>query len=415
MTPVRAPVNPEVLRWAREEAGLGLGAASKKLRVRQERLADWEEGTLKPTVGQLRKLADVYWRTPAFFFRRDLPEPDLPTVPDYRAPSKQKPMSFELRRQLRECAQRREWLMELEDPSEPWQLLTAPTRDPQQAATYIRYRLRVPIYDQMRSIYYPVEPIDDIEMLHLWIDWIERHGILVFQSSRFSIEEARGVSLAYTWLPFILLNGKDTPAGKISTLLHELFHLMKGDGGLCDYSADIDEERLCDDAPQHSQNDLRRPGRDLVVGERRGHEERLCDRFAAALLMPSEHVEAEQVEKIAATSNAYDTIHWLVKTFKVSELVATIRLCELGFATQADVNEARLRMEAATKGRHRRGGGPTYAATRLRDIGNRYASAVVDAYKLNRISLTEVSEFLGVKLRHLPDIEARIRREQELI
>jgi len=402
MTLVRAPVNQEVLRWAREEAGLGLGDASKKLGVRQERLTAWEEGTLKPTVGQLRKLADVYWRTPAFFFLRELPEPDLLTVPDYRAPNKQKRMSFELRRQLRECAQRREWLMELEGPGEPSQLLTVPTRDPQQAATYIRQLLGVSIHDQKGSR-------NNYEMLHLWIDSIENQDILVFQSSRFPIEEARGVSLSYQRLPFILLNGKDAPAGKIFTLLHELFHLMKGDGGLCDYSADIDEKPLCDNAPQHSRNDLRRRGRELVVGERRGHEERLCDRFAAALLMPSEHVEAEQVEKIAATSNVYDTIHWLVKTFKVSELVATIRLCELGFATQADVNEARLRMEAATRGRHRRGGGPPYAATRLRDVGNRYASAVVDAYELNRISLTEVSEFLGTKLRHLPDIEARIR------
>lgn len=365
MTLVRAPVNPEVLRWAREEAGLDLDDASKKLRVHQERLSGWEEGTLKPTVGQLRKLADVYWRTPAFFFRRDLPEPDLPTVPDYRAPSKQKPMSFELRRQLRECAQRREWLMELEDPSEPRQLLTVPTQNPQKAATYIRQLLGVSIHDQKGSQ-------DSHEMLNLWIDSIEHQDILVFQSSRFPIEEARGVSLSYQRLPFILLNGKDAPAGRIFTLFHELFHLAKGDGGLCDDSA--------------------------------GSEERLCDRFAAELLMPPERVVTRVSEL-----GIHDAIQWMVQKLKVSKLAATIRLHELGFVTQADVNEARREMEAAMRNKPQSKGGPPYAIIRLRDIGNRYATAVLDAYEMSRISLTEVSDFLGVKLIHIPAIEARIR------
>ena len=59
---VEALANPGVLLWARRMAGLNLAEAAHKASMKPERLADWEEGELRPTVTQLRKLADIYKR-----------------------------------------------------------------------------------------------------------------------------------------------------------------------------------------------------------------------------------------------------------------------------------------------------------------------------------------------------------------
>jgi DNA-binding transcriptional regulator YiaG len=52
-----ALVSPELLVWARETLGLSVDDAAKKAAVRAERLASWEDGTDRPTIAQLRKLA----------------------------------------------------------------------------------------------------------------------------------------------------------------------------------------------------------------------------------------------------------------------------------------------------------------------------------------------------------------------
>lgn len=71
-----ALVTPELLVWARKKAGLTISQVIKKIPEATEwkilYLIGWEEGTLKPTIAQAQKLAEIY-KVPfdAFF----LPEP----------------------------------------------------------------------------------------------------------------------------------------------------------------------------------------------------------------------------------------------------------------------------------------------------------------------------------------------------
>ncbi|MBI4519450.1 MAG: helix-turn-helix transcriptional regulator, partial [Gemmatimonadetes bacterium] len=76
-------VKPALLRWARETSGLAPGEAAKKIGVKPERLAEWEEGALRPTVAQLRKAASVYKRPLAVFFLGDPPVQPVP-LHDFR-------------------------------------------------------------------------------------------------------------------------------------------------------------------------------------------------------------------------------------------------------------------------------------------------------------------------------------------
>ena len=76
-------VKPALLRWARETSGLATDEAANKIGVKPERLAEWEEGTLRPTVAQLRKAANVYKRPLAVFFLGDPPVQSAP-LHDFR-------------------------------------------------------------------------------------------------------------------------------------------------------------------------------------------------------------------------------------------------------------------------------------------------------------------------------------------
>ena len=46
----RIPVEPRILRWAREFAGLPEEEAARRIGVSAEKLSDWEEGVSSPTI-----------------------------------------------------------------------------------------------------------------------------------------------------------------------------------------------------------------------------------------------------------------------------------------------------------------------------------------------------------------------------
>ena len=73
---------PQVLRWARERAGLTDEALAGKLRVAPAQVQRWEQtGTLK--LSQAEKLATVTHTPLGFLFLAEPPDDRLP-IPDYR-------------------------------------------------------------------------------------------------------------------------------------------------------------------------------------------------------------------------------------------------------------------------------------------------------------------------------------------
>src|SRR3989304_1630129 len=71
-TRVEALVNPDILIWARNSAGLDVETAANKIPVKEDRLTSWEAGSARPTAKQLRKHARAYKRPLSDFF---LPNP----------------------------------------------------------------------------------------------------------------------------------------------------------------------------------------------------------------------------------------------------------------------------------------------------------------------------------------------------
>ena len=363
------PVNPAVVRWAREQSGLDRHEAARRLSgVDSDQLATWEEGGGKPTMAQLRSLAKLYDRTPAFFFRNDTPESDLPTLPDFRSPPGRahNPLSFELRRQLRACLERRNTMLELVGHPRRWNPPAIVRDKPVAVANHMRNLLDISIDAQL-------EADNNYAMLRKWIHALEDQHMLVFQSSQFPIEETRGLSVYSSTFPLILLNSKDAPAGRIFTLFHELGHLIKRSGALCT----LRKERS---------------------------EERWSNEFAAALLMPIEYLR----NHIGASADVKG-VKTLARRLKVSQHAMAIHLQRHGLLDQSAVHQIEKATAQNVQAQITMSGRPPFHILKLRDMGRRYASTVLDAYHRDSITLADASYLLGAKIKHLPRMENTLR------
>ena len=76
---IRAPVNPDLLRWARKCAGV----TQEELAVKFKKLPAWESGEIQPTLNQLEAFADAGHVPFGYLFLSEPPEQRLP-IADFR-------------------------------------------------------------------------------------------------------------------------------------------------------------------------------------------------------------------------------------------------------------------------------------------------------------------------------------------
>ena len=370
----RVAANPRVLRFARNEAGFALAEAARRADISADRLAKFEsdDGDLEPTLGQLRKLAELYDRTLAFFLLPAPPPSDLPDVPDFRSLGDDG-ISPTVRREMRKAERRRSILLEYE-PIDRWELMDIGLDEAGTAgaAARVRERLGVDVQEQA------AQPNQDVA-LRMWMSALEDVGTAIFQMSRVSSDECRGFSVYHDVAPIVVLNGGEPAGARIFTLMHELCHLLLRDGGVCTVWNDQQTERR-------------------------------CNRFAAELLMPG-----PAVREVAFGEEADHDVQRVARRFQVSRDAAAIRLRELGLITQDDVDAVRVetidRLAIARAKQKASEGGPAHYRTLLRNLGDRYVTSVLDAHRDGRIDFADVTSFLEAKTgtvdRMAKEIESR--------
>lgn len=376
-----ALINPEVLRWARESAGLSVDDAAKKATVKPEKLAAWEAGDDRPSIPQLRKLARVFRRPIALFYlskppRTFKPMHDYRRLPGVVAGHE----TYALRMEMRYARERREIALELlrdlaiEPPT--FTFATSVNHDPEKAAKELRAFLGIELDDQFswRTPY---------DSLNHWRAALESHGVLVFQTTRVDLDEMRGFSIADRPLPVVVGNGGDSPNARVFSMLHELTHVALRSGGICDM-----EER----AP-------RPPEEDRV--------EVFCNHVAGAVLVPRDALLAErQVRNVSATGWLNDSLRQLAGRYGVSREVVLRRLLILERTTEAFYRRKRAEFREEWK-RHRdeqEGFAPPDVLA-LGRVGRLFAQLVLESYHQERITSSNVADYLDVKLRHLASIE----------
>lgn len=385
---IPATPTPTVLAWARDTAGLTLAVAAKRAHVSEERLASWERGDANPTVSQLRLLAAAYKRPLALFY---LPEPpraftamhDYRRLPDADTQGK----SPELLLEIRKAWNRRDVALELceglDEPIPTLPDLALPQNDPERAGELLRGALGVTVEDQARWS-------NENDAFKNWRAAVERLGILVFQALDVPIEEARGFSMALFPLPVIAVNIKDTPRGRCFTLLHELAHVFLRQSSICDFHEAAQ-------TPADAQT------------------EAFCNHVAAAVLLPRDAFLADPLVRPHMGPWQDETLIALVRRFAGASQEAIIRrLVILGRATPEFYEHKRAELLDIYRQRRanqaQSGGFAPHHQLALTSAGRPYTALVMEGYHRDRITASDVADYLDVRLKHLPEIESDLRR-----
>jgi len=291
-----------------------------------------------------------------------------------------------MRRARRRRAVALELLADLDRAIPEFPLRAVLDDDVEELATRERAWLQVPLETQARWT-------AEYDPLNGWLAVLETRGILVFQTGDVPLEEMRGFSLNERILPVIVLNAKDAPRGRVFTLMHEFAHLMLSRGGVCD--------------PLRVRRQARTPDERVEV---------YCNRVAGAILVPREALLAHS--SVAASRGPREwpdgTLQQLAEQFAVSREVILRRLLILGRTTDDFYERKRDEYVAhyrrlVEQAREREGFAPLYRVL-VRDNGREYTRLVLEAFDRERITPADLSDYLGVRLKHLEDIAGAVER-----
>lgn len=389
---VKALIKPGLLVWARTSAGFDVPEAARRLGVDEQRLLAWENGDDAPSIPQLRKLAVLYKRPLAVFYLQQAPK-DFQVLRDLR---RLPGMGFRhfpanLQIEIRRASQKRELalelLEELDDQAHSFTLIASRDEDSEEIGRRIRAALGVTEQEQARW-----RDADGRAAFNAWRTRIEQIGVLVFQAAQVATEEASGFALAEERLPVIVVNRKDPPTRRSFSLLHELAHLMLRISGVSDLDTDAS-----------------RPPEDQAI-------EVFCNRIAAATLMPQSWLlEDERVVKHGPRSANWSDaeISDMARMFGVSREAVVRRLLTFGRTTEA-FYQAKRNLYAAEHQANRQRDREKAAEDRisrnmpretLSNLGRPLVQMILGNYYQDRLTLSEVAGYLGIKTKHIAKLE----------
>ena len=384
---VKALITPEVLKWAREKRiKLEIDYAAKKLKIDMEHLEAWENGTEQPTFAQLKKIAKLYRTHISIFY---LPEPpiDFQTLTDYRVLPEQiaidEEQVYRLNANIVEAYERREMLIELyellEQPTPEITLNVEGGTDQKRAAEKITEFLAFNRAQLQQAN-------DPYAALKFWKQTVEAKGVLVCQTSvnthlSVELETVRGFCIAQKPFPVIVVNPKDSPYGRIFTLIHELVHIALGESVI--QNTDFEEENT--------------PNLDPI--------EVFCNQVAADVLVPeNELLETVNLEMLE------EDLPRISKFFHVSPEVIMRRLLTLRKISRRNYYMYRNRQLAMYRNAPARTGGAVpYHNRLLNTSGEYFARTAFTAYYEQKITRAELaSVFSNCETKHLSEIESDI-------
>jgi len=379
-----ALVNPKLLIWARESINMDIDEASEKIKVQPERLRAWEAGELRPTIAQARIMASIYRRPLAAFYLPERPTELGFSVPqDFRRLPDDQPreLSPELVVELRRIEYLRGIAVELADetPEKPKEFIGRTRLSESHDEVAKRVVSLLGLRMATRKNWHT-----DYDALNAWKDVIEQQGVLVMHLNHVEVGEVRGIAIAEPVFPLIAVNGKDSPYGRVFTLLHEFIHLMIGATGMSNMRIS------------------RRPH----TAEQK--VECFCNYAAGEILVPRQELLGHpSVRDAGGTENwSDDVIAHLGREFGVSREVIVRRLLILGKTTEAFYRRKRQEYAHEQAARGKSTGGPIPMSRRIvRAIGRPFARLVLNAYYREAISSSELAELLGAGLKHLPAVE----------
>lgn len=372
-----ALVNPSLLTWSRERAGLSTEQVAKKLPVKPNRVQEWEAGETKPTFLQAQKWASLAHIPFGFLFLQQPPVEQLP-LPDLRTVggiAPQRP-SLELLDTVRDSIRKQDWYLEYLQNEEH-----------QPLAFVGRFNSRSQVAEVVDDIRRILRVNPDIARLdydkysRALIEAAETAGILVMRSGialgnthrKLEVSEFRGFAISNAYAPVIFVNSSDAPSARLFTLLHELAHIWIGSSGVSDGNT--------------------ANGRD---------EERFCNAVAGEFLAP----EAQFRTLWNADVNWEENLAPLATRFHISKLAIGRRALDLGYISRAQYSAYyRMILKAF---QDKEGGAGDYYRNVTAKNSPRLSKAVLTEAMSGRMLLRDAGHLLGVQPAKLRTLASRI-------
>lgn len=384
-------VNPEILRWARETAGLSLEDAAAKLGLQAsrdgagaERLAALESGDGEPTRPLLVKMAHQYRRPLLAFY---LPAPpaqgergqDFRTLPPDHS-RRDDALVDALIRDIRARQRMVRALLETEDeaPALPFVGSRTMREGVEKVLGAIRETLGLNL-SQFRNgasgdrraskgFAYLRERAEQAGVYVLLI------GNLGSHHSNLDVQLFRGFALADPVAPFIVINDQDAETAWSFTLLHELAHIWLGQTGVSGVNAASAVEQFCNDV-------------------------------AGRFLLPENEVVAEAALRTAGFDAILARINVIADQREVSRSMVAYKLFRQGIIdgdAWARLNglfrQQWLQNREARKNKDKdRDGGPNYYVVRRHKIGAKLVNLARRMVAEGALVPSKAAKILGVK------------------
>ncbi|HIJ70965.1 MAG TPA: ImmA/IrrE family metallo-endopeptidase [Planctomycetes bacterium] len=382
------PVNPDMLRWARETAGFGIDDVVVKLkrkRVTAETVASWEKGEDSPTYVQLERLAyKIYKRPLALFFFPEPPEEETPAESFRTLPQEEinflQPRLLYLVRQAKVMQENLRELFEGVNPAKKQVCSDIEIHDSaviSDVAKAVRNYLGIGLGEQYALT-------TNEKALKYWREVLEKHGVFIFKDA-FRDEECSGFCLYDNVFPIIYINNSQAKIRQIFTLFHELAHLLFKTGGIDLRQNDFIQK-------------MRGPNRRIEV---------FCNRFAGEFLVPTEDFKP----RIRGQTINDNLLTRLAKKYSVSREVILRKCLNIRYINQAfyearvkEWNEERLARESSASDK----GHPTYYDVKRAYLGAYYIEAAFGKYYKGAISKLQLADYLGMKEGHVRTFEGYV-------
>ncbi|MGI8952715.1 MAG: ImmA/IrrE family metallo-endopeptidase [Chitinophagaceae bacterium] len=386
-------ISPLILTWARKSIGYSIDETAQKLNIDSKKIESWEKGLASPTYSQLESLAYKVFKRPLAIFFRSEPPSELPIEKDFRnlTNSEINHLSSETRLIIRKAKWLQNLVRELNtgDPTLPLykEFKVSINDNPVIAANRFREFLGLTIEEQKK--WKPDNSFDNFKK------YIEGIGIYIFQFSM-PFEDARAFSLTDGY-PIIVLNIEDAKNGRIFSLFHEVCHILFNVNGIF---RDIETKNLKEEYQAI---------------------ENFCNRFASSFLVPEYLFKKDinyETQRIHEWSDK--DLEDLAKLYSVSKEVILRKLVDLKLASKSfyfhqkkiwDTQIKHFKEEKRKKLKEQQKGGAESIDSKIvKEKGKPFISKVLQSFDTGKLTYGDISEYLEVKLDHLPKIIERINK-----
>ena len=388
-------VNPDILRWARETAGLTLDEASRKLGISVtrsmspiERLSSLEEGITEPTRPMLLKMAKHY-RRPLIVFYMEKPPQKGNRGQDFRT----LPESFpETTNALVDAL--------IRDIQARQSIMRAALKDEEEDVLPLTFVGSLRISDGVESIVNAIRDVTKVDLdayrgqrsyndaFKYLRNKVEEAGIFVLligdlgsNHTAFDLDVFRGFAISDEIAPFIVINDRDSRAAWSFTLIHELAHIWLGQTGISSANSELEIEQF-------------------------------CNKVASEFLLPDVYLGAFNLSEVTDFEERKNTISEFAHSQNISSSMVAYKLYLLGEIDrpswiQLHREYRRLWLKARDdrkKSRKGKKGGPSYYVVKRHRLGENLISLVHQMMIGGTITTSKASKVLGVAPKNLQNL-----------